>query len=64
MIKLKNTELPFDYTEISNQLTFILEHRKGNSHKVILDTRGSLALPTDETIEHFLFHKWVTKLGR
>ncbi|MCO5268667.1 MAG: hypothetical protein M9897_07220 [Brumimicrobium sp.] len=56
IVRLKNTNLPYDVKEISAQLVFILQHRTDDFHKVILDTRGSLALPTDETIDHFQKH--------
>lgn len=54
LVKLKETTHSFDSKEISKQLTFILKHRKGDSHKIILDTRGSLAVPTDSAIQHFI----------
>lgn len=51
--KLKNTSAEYDEEEVKKQFDFFYGHAQGKPYKVLLDTRDSLVLPTDESFTYF-----------
>lgn len=53
IFRMKNTNASYDEHEVIKQFGFLQEHSNNKSYKVLIDTRYSPNLPTDEAFEYF-----------
>ncbi len=51
--KMKDSTAVYDELEVKNQFDFFEKYAKNKPYKVLVDTRGSLTLPTEEAFEYF-----------
>ena len=51
--KMKDSNASYDEQEVENQFKFFNKYAKDDHYKVLVDTRGSLTLPTEEAFEYF-----------
>ncbi|RYM31310.1 hypothetical protein ERX46_16645 [Brumimicrobium glaciale] len=53
IFKLKDTSSIYDIEEARSQYRFMNLHSEGKPYKAIIDTRGSLVLPTDAACDYY-----------
>ena len=51
--KLKDSSSIYDVKEARNQYRFMNLHSKGKPYKAVIDTRGSILLPTDAACNYY-----------
>jgi hypothetical protein len=54
IFKLKESGAIYDVEEGVNQYEFLNYHSKGKPYKIVVDTRGSLIIPTSKACEFYL----------
>lgn len=54
VFKLKNTSAIYDLEEAKNQNRYLTIQSGGKPYKTIIDTTGSLALPTEEACDYYI----------